>query len=560
MRISPVVIAVVVGVIAGVAGVRSSPAHADPPASPRLAALAAKVAANQRGAEDAFWRQVTDEGTPLVEDIGDARGRLLLTFVYRARPDTRAVAMYNAPGGIYSYARLARLPGTGVFAYSALVDPSARFSYVLAPGDDLGPPGGGLADVNRRDLLFRPDPLNKHPYHARSLVELPKAPPQPLLVPHRDTAPGELVRFQIRSKALNNEREVVVYTPPGWTATGTPYPLVVMFDGAAAILRLGLPIVLDELIATKQIPPLVVMVVDNVDREQELPGNAAFADFVALDLVPWVRRAFHTTADPRRTVVAGISYGGIAASFAAGRHPAVYGNVLSQSGSYWWAPDGDPEGEAHVRAYAGRPRLPVRFWIEIGMFEHGSVKPDYDPVTSSRHMRDVLVARGYDVTYREFVGAHDWACWRGTLGDGLIALLARPPSPSGVPPASPGKAGGIEAGAARPTLLARVPRMAILDGGDATVAWLMRQDPALVTEDEVTEAALAVLELDHAQDALRLLAWNAARFPGSAAVHDSLGDAYWHAGDRARAVASYQRSLAIDPKNDHAKLMADLLR
>jgi len=537
-----------------------SPAHGDAPASPRLSELAAKVAANQRGAEDAFWSRIAGEGTPLVEDVHDPAGRLLVTFVYRARPDTRAVALYNAPGGIYGYARLEQLAGTGVFAYSALVDPAARFSYVLAPGDDLGPPGGGPRDVERRVPLFRPDPLNQHPYHARSLVELPRAPPQPQLVPHRETAAGELTRFKVRSKALDNARDVLVYTPPGWKVTGAPCPLVVMFDGAAAVVRLGLPIILDELIAARRIPPVVVLVVDNVDRDKELPGNPAFADFVALDLVPWVRRAFHATADPRRTVIAGISYGGIAAAFAAGRHPAVYGNVLSQSGSYWWAPEDVAEGEAHVRDYAARARLPLRFWIEIGTFEHGSIRPGYDPVTASRHMRDVLVARGYDVTYREFVGAHDWACWRGTLGDGLIALLSKPPRSAAAPPASPGKPGGIEVGAAQATLLARVPRIAILDGGDATVAWLERQDAALVTEDEVNAAAYAVLELDHTRPALRLFEWNAARFPGSAAAHDSLGDGYWHAGDRPRAVASYQRSLALDPTNAHAKLMIETLR
>src|SRR5262245_833542 len=93
----------------------SSPASAAP-TSPRLAALAAQVATKQRGVEDAFWKQVADEGTPLVEDTHDPKGRLLLTFVYRARPDTRAVAMYAAPGGMYSYARLERIAGTGVFA------------------------------------------------------------------------------------------------------------------------------------------------------------------------------------------------------------------------------------------------------------------------------------------------------------------------------------------------------------------------------------------------------------------------------------------------------------
>lgn len=50
------------------------------------------------------------------------------------------------------------------------------------------------------------------------------------------------------------------------------------------------------------------------------------------------------------------------------------------------------------------------------------------------------------------------------------------------------------------------------------------------------------------------------RRQGSVAAHDGFGDAYWHAGERARAVASYQRSLAIDPKNDRAKLLIEVLR
>lgn len=70
----------------------------------------------------------------------------------------------------------------------------------------------------------------------------------------------------------------------------------------------------------------------------------------------------------------------------------------------------------------------------------------------------------------------------------------------------------------------------------------------------------ALLELDHTKEALPIFAWNVQRFPKSGNVHDSLGEAYWHAGDRARAVASYQRSLELDPKNDNAKRMIELLR
>jgi len=47
-------------------------------------------------------------------------------------------------------------------------------------------------------------------------------------------------------------------------------------------------------------------------------------------------------------------------------------------------------------------------------------------------MRDVLLAKGYEVRYQQFNSGHDYLNWRGTLADGLIALVgterARRPS------------------------------------------------------------------------------------------------------------------------------------
>jgi enterochelin esterase family protein len=41
----------------------------------------------------------------------------------------------------------------------------------------------------------------------------------------------------------------------------------------------------------------------------------------------------------------------------------------------------------------------------------------------SRHVRDVLLAKGYEVAYREFPGGHDYFWWIESLAEGLIALL-----------------------------------------------------------------------------------------------------------------------------------------
>jgi enterochelin esterase family protein len=48
---------------------------------------------------------------------------------------------------------------------------------------------------------------------------------------------------------------------------------------------------------------------------------------------------------------------------------------------------------------------------------------DHTNLWGNRHLRDVLRAKGYDVTYREVGANHDWVHWRAMLADGLMTLL-----------------------------------------------------------------------------------------------------------------------------------------
>jgi enterochelin esterase-like enzyme len=163
---------------------------------------------------------------------------------------------------------------------------------------------------------------------------------------------------------------------------------------------------------------MIAVLIDNPPgdtRSRELPCNPTVADFLNFELVPWVRRLFNVTNDPQQTVVGGSSYGGLAAAYAGLRHPETFGNILSQSGAYAWTPprndnpdDFDPTAEPNWLAnqYIMSPRLPLRFYMDAGSDEsdlgdyHGILEP-------SRHMRDVLLAKGHEVHYQEFVGGHD---------------------------------------------------------------------------------------------------------------------------------------------------------
>ena len=75
-----------------------------------------------------------------------------------------------------------------------------------------------------------------------------------------------------------------------------------------------------------------------------------------------------------------------------------------------------------TRQFAKSPAKRVRFYLEAGQFEineGGGIR------TESRRLRDVLEAKGYQVSYSEHPGGHDYIVWRGTFADGLLALLGK---------------------------------------------------------------------------------------------------------------------------------------
>jgi enterochelin esterase-like enzyme len=188
-------------------------------------------------------------------------------------------------------------------------------------------------------------------------------------------------------------------------------------------------VILDNLLSEKKIPSMVAVLIANPDqdtRTRELPPNPKFADFLSNELVPWVRQNYNVTTDPNQVVVAGSSFGGIASVYAGLRHPETFGNILCQSGSFWWsAPKPEPYAEPNYLAkeFVRSPKLPLRFYMDAGTFEvdlNGGGGAILEP---SRHMRDVLLAKGYEVHYQENVGGHDYLSWRGSLADGLLALV-----------------------------------------------------------------------------------------------------------------------------------------
>ena len=290
------------------------------------------------------------------------------------------------------------------------------FTNVLVPSSA----GDLIADpLNPRQHRYPADPEIPGDEDATlSLLELPGAAPMRWSLEREGVPRGATALHRVRSERLGNDRRVFTYTPAGYDPAQT-YPLVVCFDGGAYThdAYVPLPTVLDNLIADSAIPPVVAVLPDSLDSEtrmRELRLHEPFVEFLTSELLPWAHDRLSFADDPARTVVAGSSLGGLTSAFCGLRRPDVFGLVLSQSGAFQ---RGLPED------FARADRLPLRLHLDVGVLETSAFEQFPSLYHANLHMRDVLIAKGYDASFREFPGGHDYLCWRETVADGLVALL-----------------------------------------------------------------------------------------------------------------------------------------
>lgn len=392
--------------------------------SPRLQQLQADLDQGNRTALTVFWAEVAALGTPWLELKDD--GDYLVTFLWRDPGDTQNVAVIQDWGadGIYEH-WMTPLPASDVWFKTRVMRSDTRTTYQLAPTPPADPTS---------PMPYQLDPLNSHMHiaflaedgnHLRfSFLELPDAPAQPWKV---STAPQGRVQLY----HLPGLRRAWVYTAASITIDSRydlpgrlgGYPLLIAFDGRLSKDLLNIPAMLDHLVATGQIPPLIALFVDNPNR-QELLCEPAFADYLVQRLMPWLRENFPVTTDPAQTVLTGSSYGGLAAVYLGLRHPQLFGKILSQTGWFRWRPAGDPDFHWLARQVAQSPLLPLRFYLDVGTLEVAQMR-DGGPtqLAANRHLRDVLLRKGYPVTYVEYSGGHDSSSLESPLFAALLQML-----------------------------------------------------------------------------------------------------------------------------------------
>jgi predicted alpha/beta superfamily hydrolase len=232
-----------------------------------------------------------------------------------------------------------------------------------------------------------------------------------------------------RSALLGNDRQIVVYLPPGYSADGDRrYPVLYMqdgqnlFDGRTSYVpgqHWHLNETADNLIREGAVEPLIIVGVYNACErriEEYTPtvdhgfGRGGRADLYGRMLVeelkPYVDAAYKTKPGREHTGLGGSSLGGLVSLYLGLGRADTFGRVIAMSPSLWW--DGcwllrniDSVARGHR----------AKVWLDAGTLEGANTD------CHAEALRDALAARGYapggDVEFMRAEGARhceqDWA-------------------------------------------------------------------------------------------------------------------------------------------------------
>ena len=78
-------------------------------------------------------------------------------------------------------------------------------------------------------------------------------------------------------------------------------------------------------------------------------------------------------------------------------------------------------------------------------------------------------------------------------------------------------------------------------------------------ETELNTLGYQLIKAKKVKEAIRIFQVNVEAYPRSGNVYDSLGEAYMDDGDKPQAIANYQKSLQLNPKNRNGAKMLQKL-
>ncbi len=240
-------------------------------------------------------------------------------------------------------------------------------------------------------------------------------------VPH-----GAVARHVYHSNVLNGEREIYVYTPPGYSPK-KKYPVLYLVGGSGELasgwsLDGRTNFIADNLLAEGKMVPMIIAMPNNQVIHRNAPDHTQktfplFEEELKTQIIPFVEKTYSTRADRKGRALAGLSMGG--------RHTQLIGlKNLDLFSSFGVLSAGDLETEKVSAAFLNDPTTNQKVdYLLVGQGPHEANAPIGKRVLA---LHDAL--QKHNIKHEYYVGgdgAHDWATWRHLLYYKLLPNLWR---------------------------------------------------------------------------------------------------------------------------------------
>ena len=274
------------------------------------------------------------------------------------------------------------------------------------------------------------DPLNpeikNNLVYVGNMVTVPGSPPE--LWEVQDVPHGTLHQVFYKSEVIGDQRDMFIYTPPGYDASADPLPVLYLLHGYSdtAIGWSGVGkahVVLDNLISQGRAKPMIVVMtlgygVANFashaeadpfnDKARVKQSYERYREGLFDEVMPYVEAHYRVNG---QRAIAGLSMGGMETLFvglnAAERFQAI---GAFSSGGYFDVPEAVFSTLSVNRVNQTRP-----FYLACGV--------DDWLIDQNREIARWLKAQGVQVELLETPGRHTWMVWRRNLIEFASAIF-----------------------------------------------------------------------------------------------------------------------------------------
>ncbi|MCC9601366.1 hypothetical protein LOC67_12495 [Stieleria sp. JC731] len=260
-------------------------------------------------------------------------------------------------------------------------------------------------------------------YTLENLFEVPG---DPAIVTQIQSVPHGVLHHHIYDSPITeNQRNVVVYTPPSYHANpDRQYPVLFLLHGfgddQTAWTEVGRAnVIADNLIAEGKANEMLIVMphghpvplpYGNVARQYSEQNNEKMVRDLDEVLLPWVEENYRVIRSPGGRAIAGLSMGGGHTI-----RTALGTNDFSYAGAFSSAAPNVDSLEEIATDLAGFKKQMKLFWIACG---------DKDFLLERNHQFiKTLQAENVDHQYVESEGAHNWDVWRDDYLPKFLPML-----------------------------------------------------------------------------------------------------------------------------------------